>query len=390
MVAALFAAVEQLSRVNPGTAPHSWIPAMLRDLSAVGLPVALLGDLLRRRSAGAAVALQVVDAAQSGTPEELRGALAEALADPSVEVWLRDGAEWVRSDGWRGDRLTHRDPWRRLAEVPDAAGRPLCAVEVDARVVADEDLFQSALQATRLGVENDRLRAQLLDRMAEVQHSRERIVEAGEAERRRVERDLHDGAQQQLLAVVASLSRAELVNDPDQVRDAVTGARSQLVEALAELRRLARGIHPATLSQGGLGAALPGLGETAALPARVVVAESVRGRRFRAAVESTAYFVAAEALTNVVRHARAQQAEVAVELRAGAGPVTLVIAVTDDGRGGAVVRPDGGLAGLRDRVQALGGALDVGPGPAGCGTTIRAEIQVGELAAGEGSGAAAP
>jgi signal transduction histidine kinase len=382
MFAALFAGLEQATRLSPVTAGYSWVPAMVRDLSAAGLPVALIGDLLRRRSAGAAVALQVVSAAQSGQLQALQVALAEALADPSLEVWLAEGEGWVRADGVRAGRLPE-PAGRRVERVVDTVGRPLCAVSVDALVVQDEELFSSALRAARLGVENDRLRAQLLERMAEIEDSRERIVEAGAAERRRVERDLHDGAQQQLLAVMASLSRAGVVEDPDEVREVVSGARSQLVSALAELRRLARGIHPATLSQGGLSTALPGLAETAVVPTRVTLGKALQGRRFRTSVESTAYFVVAEALTNVGRHARAEHTEVAVDLHDGAdGEAScLRITVLDDGRGGALLRPDGGLAGLRDRVQALGGSLDVSCGPQGRGTLILALLPIGAGAA---------
>jgi signal transduction histidine kinase len=319
----------------------------------------------------------------------LREALAEALADPSVDVWFAAGpGVWVQDDGERRS-LPPTPPGRRVEQVLDARGQPLCAIGVEPRAVHDEQLFQAALRATGLGLENDRLRAQLLLRMAEVEDSRERIVEAAASERRRVERDLHDGAQQQLLAVAASLARAGLVEDPTQVREAVSGARTQLVEALAELRRLARGIHPAALSQGGLEAALPGLAETAAIPTRVVLCEGMRGRRFKTAVESTTYYVVAEALTNVVRHAQATRAEVTIDLRDGDGSPAqpcLVVTVSDDGRGGVIVRPDGGLAGLRDRIQALGGTLGVDGGVDGRGTTIRAQVPVGPIAPRAGNG----
>ena len=374
LFAAGAAAVTQLTWLRSDWSTLSWAPAMVRDLSALAIPVALMGDLLRRRAAFAAVGDLVVAAAQSGDRVALRDALSEALADPSVEVWFAAASAQWRDVHGRPAPMPDPEPGRRLELATDRAGEPLCAVAVDPRVVVDEALIQSALRAVRLGMENDRLRGQLLAQMAELESSRERIVEAGAAERRRVERDLHDGAQQQLLAVAASLSVAGLTQDPAQVRDAVTGARAQLMEALAELRRLARGIHPAALSQGGLSAALPGLGETTQVPTRVSLAPAVRDRRFRPAVEATVYYVVAEALTNVVRHAEAAQAEVTVDLCDGP---RLVVTVQDDGRGGAVLRPDGGLAGLRDRIQALGGTLDVAPGPHDRGTAIRAEVPSG-------------
>jgi signal transduction histidine kinase len=388
---ALFAALAQLSWLSPETSTWSWIPAMVRDLSAVALPAALLGDLLRRRAAGSAVAVRVIGAAQSGVPGRLRAALAESLVDPSVQVWLPSATPgWVRWDGERVAVLPVH-PHRRLEVVRDASGDELCAVSVDRRAVQDEEVFHSALRAVRLGLENDRLRAEILARMAELERSRERIVEAAAAERRQVERDLHDGAQQQLLAVAASLARVGLIEDPERMREAVGGARTQLALALAELRRLARGIHPAVLSQGGLAAALPGLGETATVPTQVLLGESVVGRRLRSSVELTAYFVVAEALTNVARYAHAGAVEVRVDLVGapdpalagvnGAAAAKLTVTVTDDGVGGARLRPGGGLTGLSDRVQALGGTLTVGEGGGGRGTTVRAELPLERVGA---------
>lgn len=364
------AAVTQLFWLWPTTYEWRQIPATVRDLIGIAIPVALLGDLLRRRTAGSAVAVRVVAAAQSGSADRLRDAIAEALADPTVEVWLAAaGSGWVRSDGERVEAVSVA-PGRLLQQIRDEDGADLCALTVDARAVRDGELLASAVRAVRLGLENDRLRAELLARMAELRRSRERIVEETAAERRRLERDLHDGAQQQLLAVAAALSRAGLLQDTEGMRHAVADARTRLAAAIAELRRLARGIHPASLSQGGLAAALPGLAEGAGVPTKVVLADAVVQRRFRPAVESTVYFVVAEALANAVRHAGATAVRVEVD---GADEAVTVL-VTDDGRGGARVRPGGGLAGLADRVHALGGTLEV---HSDNGTVVRAWVPAG-------------
>jgi PAS domain S-box-containing protein len=204
-------------------------------------------------------------------------------------------------------------------------------------------------------------------RLAAVRASRARIVEAADAQRRRVVRDLHDGAQASLVRVVMTLELAAKggANTPDDVRallgEALDGAKS----AVGELRELAHGIHPATLTRKGLGAALRGLAERAPVP---VAVESPR-ERYPGSVESTAYFVAAEALTNVAKYARASAASVTATRTAG----HLVLTVDDDGIGGARPAAGGGLAGLADRVATVNGTLTV-TSEQGHGTRIRAEI----------------
>jgi len=197
----------------------------------------------------------------------------------------------------------------------------------------------------------------------------ERIVAAGDEARRRLERDLHDGAQQRLVALALRLrmARARADDDPAQVPELLDAAIDELAAATAELRELARGIHPVVLTEGGLEPALTGLAARSALP---VTIEAAPRARFPAHVEATAYFVVAEALTNAMRHARAARAEICVA-QSGA---TLVLRVADDGCGGATL--GSGLRGLADRVAAVGGvfALD---SPPGLGTTVRTELPCG-------------
>ena len=202
----------------------------------------------------------------------------------------------------------------------------------------------------------------------ELRASRTRIVEAGDAERRRIERDLHDGAQQLLLGLALDLrlARTALDNGGSGVAELLDEALTDLADATSELRDLARGIHPAVLTDHGLRAALAMLAERAATPVTLV---SVTEERFDATVEATAYFVAAEALTNVARYAEAKSAEVEAARIDG----RLVVTVRDDGRGGAQAGGGSGLRGLADRVAALGGDLDV-TSPPGRGTVVRARI----------------
>ena len=198
--------------------------------------------------------------------------------------------------------------------------------------------------------------------------SRARIVAAADAERRRLERDLHDGAQQRLVALAIALREAdaELDGDVDSARHVLAGARRELALALDDLRELARGIHPAVLSDRGLGPALETLAARTPLPVEVGAVPEVR---LPAPVEAAAYFLAAEALTNVVKHARATRATVEITAEAR----RLRILVRDDGAGGAAVGQGSGLRGLTDRLEALGGSLRV-DSREGDGTTLIGEI----------------
>jgi signal transduction histidine kinase len=212
----------------------------------------------------------------------------------------------------------------------------------------------------------------LAARVAELERSRERVVDAAEAERRRIERDLHDGAQQRLVALAMELGRAKakFADDPDAARDLVDQAHAQAKEALTELRNLVRGVHPPVLTDRGLDAALSGLAALCPVPVDVHVDVPVRPK---SSVEAVAYFVVAEALTNVAKHSRASHAKVVVE---GHGyPGTLTVMVSDDGIGGADIQSPG-LAGLADRVSGVDGRMSV-ESPAGGPTIIAAELPCG-------------
>ncbi|HEX5825849.1 MAG TPA: histidine kinase, partial [Candidatus Limnocylindrales bacterium] len=208
---------------------------------------------------------------------------------------------------------------------------------------------------------------------AEVRRSRARIVEATDEERRRLERDLHDGAQQRLVSVSLALRRVQgsLAAQPDpdpETMGASDEAATELKQAIQELRELARGIHPAILTEAGLGAAITALADRSAVPATV---RSVPDRRLPAAIEATAYFVVSEALANIAKHASATH----VSIAASSTPTVLRIEVGDDGIGGADAANGTGIRGLQDRVAAIGGTLAI-ESPAGQGTLAIAEIPI--------------
>jgi signal transduction histidine kinase len=332
------------------------------------VPFAFLASLLRNRLARAGAVSEIV--ATSGG-DDLREVLAGALGDPSLELayWLPDREQYVDREG-------------RPAELPEGArGRSVTRVYHDGRCVAaivhdsaldeERELVQAAGDAAALALENERLDAELAARIEELQDSRARIVEVGLAERRRLERDLHDGAQQRLVALRLHLrmARDRAAKDPDGAREMLDAAMAELDEALAELRELARGIHPAVLADRGLEPALNALASRAPLPVEVTEAPH---ERLPATVEAAAYFVVAEALTNVARYAEASHATVAVERRNGHA----LVEVRDDGVGGADVSRGTGLTGLADRLAALDGRLEV-VSPSGGGTVVRADIPCG-------------
>jgi PAS domain S-box-containing protein len=254
---------------------------------------------------------------------------------------------WVRKDGSLVPISIHCVP----LEIDGRMGTAMTFHDLTASVQAEDERRHLEVERARLG---------------EVRASRARIVEAADEQRRRVVRDLHDGAQQSLVRVVMALQLAlEDGNVPGEIRTMVRDALDNTRSAIDELRDLARGIHPAVLIHGGLAAAVQALARRASLPVVVEIAEE----RYPNPVESAAYFVAAEALTNVAKYARASTARVTTTRTAS----HLVLTVDDDGIGGARPSADGGLAGLADRLAALDGTLTVSSQP-GDGTHIRAEI----------------
>ena len=335
----------------------------------LSVPVALLIGLVRIRQSRSAVADLVLALDRTPGPAGVRQALASALGDPSLTVcyWEPENQSFVGADGRPADP---RPPPGGAATEVTTDGAPLAVLVHDSELLDQRPLLDAVVAAARLALENARLQAALAAQLEEVRASRARIVQAGLEERRKVERDLHDGAQQRLLALSLTIAMisdklaASPGTDPDLTRLADT-ACGEISAAIGELRELGRGLHPAVLTNEGLAAAVETLAALAPLP----VTTRISPARYPPTVEATAYFVISEALANVARHARASKAEVTA---CGDGD-RLIVEVRDDGIGGAPARGGSGLTGLADRVAALGGRLTI-TSPPGGGTTIRAGL----------------
>ena len=297
------------------------------------------------------------------TQAEAQAGLREALGDPTLLLGLWDGERGCYV-GVAGEELPLPEEGRVVTAVE--YDEPMAVLVHAPEVLEEPDVLHAVVAAARMGLAKDRLQDELEAKIAELESSRARLVEAHHHERRRLERNLHDGAQQRLvtLSLTLRLAEARVREDPVRAADLLGAARVELAEALAELRELARGLHPAVLSDGGLRPALEG----AAARSRVPVRLDVESCRFPEPVEVAAYYVVSEAVTNAVKHASADSIDVRVARHNG----TAVIEVRDDGAGGAQ-ESGSGLRGLADRVEALGGSLRL-VSPPGAGTTLRAEI----------------
>jgi signal transduction histidine kinase len=347
--------------------PLGAAPANVFFYTFATVPIAVLVVFGERRLARGHVAGLVVQLGEQGEPADLRDALARALGDPSLELafWYPAEQRYVSADG-HPIELPETES-ERMATFVERPGQPVAVLLHDPALEHNAELVQSVCAAAALTLENVRLQAELRARLAELQASRARLVEATESERRRIERDLHDGTQQRLVSIAMSLGLLETkLPDPDQARPIVQETREALTAALAELRVLTQGIHPTILAERGLPAALDELSRRAALPVRLRL--SIEGR-LPDQVEGAGYFLVSEALANAVKHSHANEVEVEAVRDGG----VLQIEVRDDGIGGAATRSGSGLRGLADRVEALGGTLTVSS-PPGRGTTLTAVI----------------
>ena len=333
----------------------------------IALPFTLFVGLIRSRLAHASIG-DLVLRLETVTPAGIRDELATALRDPTLEVyfWLPERDAFVDVHGLPVE-LPADGPTRAVTML-EHEGEPMAAVVHDPILRDEPELIDVAAAAARLALENARLQAEVQAQLAKVKESRARIVAAADEQRRRIERDLHDGAQQRLVALALELKSAQRKHggtaDPE-IERLLGDAAEEVQVAVEELRDLAGGIHPGILTQGGLTVALGALAARASVP--VIV--DAKLERVSPAIEATAYFVASEALTNVAKHARASSATIAATLENG----LLVIEVADNGVGGASADGGSGLRGLADRVEAQGGRLRI-LSPAGEGTRIVGEI----------------
>ena len=342
--------------------PLAWVLNVIRMF----VPLGILVGILRLHETRSAIARAITDVGDAPSRATLRDSLARALRDPTLRILTFDDD----GTGYRDERgdlvaVPATSPLATVTSV-DTAGRRLAVLVHDPALDQDPSLVAAGVAVTRLAIDNERLGLELGRQLEEVRASRARIVEAGDAERRRIERDLHDGIQQRLVTLAMALRRAGARPEADS--DAALALGRGADEALVvveEVRELARGIHPAILTEAGLKPALQSLADRSPIPVELEV-------RLDAGVgdttAATTYFVASEALANVAKHAAATT----IHLSALTDDNRLTLSVVDDGVGGA--DPTGsGLRGLADRVAASGGIFTVGPAVGG-GTVVSAVV----------------
>ena len=329
-----------------------WLYYAVVTVASIAIPV----RLARSTWTGAALSGLVADLGALEGADALRDRLARAIGDPDLVVGYRLGSDGIYVDA-AGQTVELPSPTTGRAVTPvHESGEVIAVLLHDSAALEDASLRTSVASTARLAVANTRLRAQVAARARDVAASRRRLVEAADRERRRLESELRSTAGRRLDAVAERLaSRADA---------SIVPIAAELDQARADLARLARGLHPAALTDGGLAAALGEFAAAAPMP----VALDVAPARFPASVEVAAYFVCAEAMANATKHSDCRRVAVAVAASSDA----VHVRISDDGRGGA--SPSGsGLLGLRDRVEALGGRLGVHSPPGG-GTHIEARF----------------
>jgi signal transduction histidine kinase len=350
-----------------GTFGAVFEPIQRATLLVIGIsPFAFLIGLLDARLARSAVGGLIIELRADLAPADLQDALARALRDPSLTLayWLPGFHSYGDLDG-RPVEVPGQDG--RATTLIDREGVRIAALLHDTALDDERHLLDAVTAAAGIALENARLHAELRARLEELQASRARVIDAGQKERQRLERNLHDGAQQRLIALSLELGLLEqrLAANPG-AQGRVDDARRQIALSLSELRDVARGIHPAVVSGHGLKVALESIVAHASLPVRLRV--ELEGRQ-EEPLEVAAYYVVSESLANIAKHARATSATVDVARKGR----QIVVEIVDNGVGGADTERGTGLRGLADRVEALGGRLRVWT-PTGGGTRVKAEL----------------
>ncbi|MFP3466208.1 sensor histidine kinase [Leifsonia sp. SIMBA_070] len=337
------------------------------------IPPAFVGGVLYARGLRSRVADLVIVARDKVDRALWESSLARTLHDSSLRVfwWDEPLQSYRASDGEPAPESGSAARPGRSTLAIDSDQGPIALIEHDVALTQDDRLLDAVSSALLLSVDNDRLRARLERTIQELRQSRLRIVEEGYLARRRLERDLHDGSQQQLVSLAIGLriatSKAEAHGD-EELADDLQRLSEQLADALRELRELARGIHPTVLTDGDLRSAVEELGMRSHLPVEVRIGLN---ERLPEVVEETIYYCVSECLANAAKHSRARNCSVAVTRAEG----TVTVVVKDDGQGGARIEPGGGLEGMRDRVEALSGRAEV-RSVEGLGTIIELTIPV--------------
>ena len=350
----------------PAAGPIKWLAFALIGAA----PVLFLSGFLRARLARSAVADLFVQLRAEPAPADLRDALARALRDPALELvyWLPEFGSYANLEGRAVDFDQIGE--NRSVTLIGAEGTHVAALVHDSALENEPELLEAAAAAAAISLENGRLHAELRARVEDLRGSRARIVQAGQEERQRLERNLHDGAQQRLIALSLELRLLEQRFPGDAEAHALLDhARQEIATSLEELRDVARGIHPAVVSGHGLAVALEQLAVRAPVSVDLRVAVS---ERLPEHLEVAAYYVVSESLTNIAKHAQASAASIDVARDRN----ELVLEIVDNGVGGADPERGSGLRGLADRVEALNGRLRVWT-PRGGGTRVRAEIPCG-------------
>jgi signal transduction histidine kinase len=338
--------------------------------AAAAVSVAVLVVFLQRRLAQGAVAGLLAELGRPGTAVDLRQALSRALGDPSLTLayWYPAESRYVGTDG-RPIEIAEAGAEGRSTLI-ERDGQPIAMVIHDPALQYNPRLVDSVCAAAGLSLDNERLAAELRARLMELQESRTRLVTAADEARRRIERNLHDGAQQQLVALRISLGLARqlVASSPGEAAELLAQTEQQAADALSDLRELAHGIYPPLLADLGLRAALDAQAGKAALP---VTVEASGIDRYAQEIEAAVYFCVLEALQNTAKYAHASSARITL----GHDGRDLAFTVEDDGAGFAPAStPKGtGLQGISDRLAALNGTLDITSAP-GHGTRVAGRV----------------
>jgi len=345
------------------------VRGMLQFTAVAGIPIAFALGLLRGGFArtGELEELGTWLGATNTSRQPLVVALARTLGDPSLRLyfWSEDRGELLDAEGRAAPEAVRTDPRRGWQEIT-LDDRAIGAIEYDASLLTDSELVHTAGRIVAIAVERERLTADLRASRRALMRSRERIVEAADRERRRIARDLHDGLQVQLVLLALEAQQIGTAHPPT-VLERATRLRVDLDAAAAEVRTLVRDLVPAALVERGLSAAAEDL--TDRMPISTVFESDVSDGSLSDLVETTAYFVLAETLANVVKHSRASSVRVRLTLEDG----RLRLGVEDDGVGGASMEAGSGLRGLADRVEAIGGTISISSPPGG-GTRVWTEV----------------
>ncbi len=330
---------------------------LLTPIALSSVPIAFLGAVVHVHNLRSRVTDLVLIARDGVNRTRWQESLQHALDDPSLRVFWWDATRggYLDSEGVPADPKVAGDRREGSLLYIDGNDHPIAVINHDIGLAEDVQLLEAVSAALRISVDNDQLRSRLEQTLADVRESRIRLVEAGDTARQRIERDLHDGSQQQLVSIAINLqmiAAEAAASGNTRLRDQITEVSDQLGDALTTLRSLARGIHPAALTDGGLETAVRELAARCPVPVDVRVEMGDPPSRL---VEATVYFVVAECLTNVAKYGEASRATVTIVQRGG----SLEFRVSDDGVGGADPALGTGIRGMTDRTEALGGRLEI-------------------------------